>query len=141
MDIPFVRIALVSVSALFLVDGIHKFFKREERQTLFKLLSYLAIWGSILTLGLFPRASHAVSQFLGFGENLNTLIFLGFTVVFFAIFKLLNAVERLERNISEVVRREALEKLESALEGRRASRGEPAPVRETPAGPGDDVPR
>jgi hypothetical protein len=114
MQIPIIRIALVTVSALYLVDGIVKFFKREERQTLFKLLSYLAIWGSILTLGLFPDASHGISQLLGFGENLNTLIFLGFAVVFFAIFKLLNAVERLERNISEIVRREALEKLENA---------------------------
>lgn len=116
MQIPFVRIALVTVSALFLVDGVLKFFKREERQTLFKLVSYLAIWGSILTLGLFPNASHAVSQLLGFGENLNTLIFLGFATVFFAVFKLLNAVERLERTISEVVRREALEKLENSQE-------------------------
>jgi hypothetical protein len=122
MNIPIIRIALVTVSALFLVDGVHKFFKREERQTLFKLLSYLAIWGSILTLGLFPRASHQISQFLGFGENLNTLIFLGFAVVFFAIFKLLGAVERLERNISEVVRREALEKLENSQERQAATR-------------------
>lgn len=116
MNIPLVRIVLVTMSALFLVDGLLKFFKREERQTLFKLLSYLAIWGSILVLGLFPDASHAVSQLLGFGENLNTLIFLGFAVVFFAIFKLLNAVERLERNVSEIVRREALEKLENSQE-------------------------
>ena len=131
MNIPLVRIALVSVSALFLVDGILKFFKREERQTLFKLLSYLAIWGSILMLGLFPGASHAVSQLLGFGENLNTLIFLGFATVFFAIFKLLNAVERLERNISEVVRREALEKLENSQECRVPPRGDSGP------GPGE----
>jgi hypothetical protein len=127
VHIPIVRIALVSVSALFLVDGILKFFKREERQTLFKLLSYLAIWGSILTLGLFPDASHAISQYLGFGENLNTLIFLGFATVFFAIFKLLNAVERLERNISEIVRREALEKLEYDQKCRLPSGGASGP--------------
>jgi hypothetical protein len=131
MNLPLVRIALVSVSALFLVDGILKFFKREERQTLFKLLSYLAIWGSILMLGLFPDASHAVSQLLGFGENLNSLIFLGFVTVFFAIFKLLNAVERLERNISEIVRREALEKLENGLECQVRPRGDSGP------GPGE----
>jgi len=126
MQIPIVRIAVVAVSALFLLDGIIKFFKREERQTLFKFLSYLAIWGSILTLGLFPEASHLISQLLGFGDNLNTLIFFGFAVAFFAIFKLLNAVERLERNISEVVRREALEPLEDQLERRGAPRPKPA---------------
>jgi hypothetical protein len=135
MQIPIVRIALVTISALFLVDGVVKFFKREERQTLFKLLSYLAIWGSILTLGLFPGASHRISQLLGFGDNLNTLIFFGFAVVFFAIFKLLNAVERLERNISEVVRREALEPLESELEHRGAPGQGPAAPPRPPTGP------
>jgi hypothetical protein len=137
MHLPIVRIALVTVSALFLVNGIVKFFKREERQTLVKLLSYVAIWGSILTLALFPGASHRISQLLGFGDNLNTLIFFGFAVVFFAIFKLLNAVERLERNISEVVRREALEPLEIELERRAAP---PASVPPPPP-PAPDEPR
>jgi hypothetical protein len=116
LQLSIARLALVAVSALFLVNGVIRFFRREERQTLFKLLSYLAIWGSILTLSLFPNVGHAVSQRLGFGENLNTLIFFGFVVAFVAIFKLVHAVERLERNISEVVRREALEKLERIRE-------------------------
>lgn len=134
MQIPFIRIVLVSVAVLFLVDGLIKFFKREERQTLFKLLSYLTVWGSMLVMGLFPGASHRISQLLGFGENLNTLIFLGFAIVFFAIFKLLNAVERLERNISEIVRREALEKLESIQE-RPAARRDAGPAPGAPAEP------
>lgn len=135
MQVPVIRIVLVSVAVLFLVDGLAKFFKREERQTLFKLLSYLTVWGSMLIMGLFPGASHRISQLLGFGENLNTLIFLGFAIVFFAIFKLLNAVERLERNISEIVRREALEKLESARELPAAARRDPGSVPGPPAGP------
>ena len=135
MQIPLIRIVLVSVAVLFLVDGLVKFFKREERQTLFKLLSYLTVWGSMLVMGLFPGASHRISQLLGFGENLNTLIFLGFAIVFFAIFKLLNAVERLERNISEIVRREALEKLESSQERPAPPRRDAGPVPGPPAGP------
>jgi len=116
MQLSLINLALVAVASLFLINGIVRFFKGEERQTLFKLFAYLVIWGSILTFGLFPQASRSISQFLGFGENLNTLIFLGFVIVFFALFKLVNAVERLERNISEIVRREALEKLERIRE-------------------------
>lgn len=116
MQLPLVNLALVAVAALFLVNGLVRFFKGEERQTFFKLFAYLVIWGSILTFGLFPHVSRSISLFLGFGENLNTLIFFGFVVVFVALFKLVNAVERLERNISEIVRREALEKLERLQE-------------------------
>ncbi len=124
MRLSLVNLVLVIVSALFLVNGAVKFFKREERQTFFKLFAYLAIWGSILTFGLFPHASRSISQRLGFGENLNTLIFLGFVVVFIALFKLVNAVERLERNISEIVRKEALEKLERIQELQSSARRE-----------------
>ncbi len=116
MQLPLINLVLVFVSGFFLITGAIKFFKREERQTFFKLFSYLVIWGSILTFGLFPRSSRSLSQFLGFGENLNTLIFFGFVVVFSALFKLVSSVERLERNISEIVRREALEKLERVQE-------------------------
>lgn len=122
MQLSLVNLALVAVAALFLINGLVRFFKGEERQTFFKLFAYLVIWGSILTFGLFPHVSRSISLFLGFGENLNTLIFLGFVVVFVALFKLVNAVERLERNISEIVRREALEKLERLQE-----RGDAAP--------------
>jgi hypothetical protein len=116
MQIPLVNLALALVSVLFLVNGTVKFFKREERQTLFKLFSSLAIWGSILTFSLFPHVSRSISHYLGFGDNLNTLIFFGFVVVFSALFKLVGSVERLERNVSEIVRREALEKLERMQE-------------------------
>jgi hypothetical protein len=112
------NLALVLVASLFMVKGVIRFFKREERQTFFKLASYLVVWGTILTFGLFPHVTRTISQRLGFGENLNTLIFFGFVIVFIALFKLVNAVERLERNISEIVRREALEKLESVQESR-----------------------
>jgi len=133
MRYSIVHLVLAGVAALFLLGGTVKFFKREERQTFFKLLANFVIWGAILTLALFPDVSHIVSQWLGFGENLNTLIFLGFVVALIALFKLLNATERLERNISEIVRREALEKLERIQDcqgGRRDSRPVPKPTDE-----------
>jgi hypothetical protein len=118
MKLSIINLALVVVAALFMINGAVRYFKREERQTFFKLAAYLVIWGAVLTFGLFPHVTRIISQRLGFGENLNTLIFLGFVIVFIALFKLVTAVERLERSISEIVRREALEKLESVQESR-----------------------
>lgn len=134
MHYSLVHLVLAGVAALFLFDGAVKFFKREGRQTLFKVLANFVVWGSILVLALFPGLSHIVSLRLGFGENLNTLIFLGFVVVLIALFKLLNATERLERNISEIVRREALEKLERIQE-RRGEGSDPRPAPGSTDGP------
>ena len=88
-----------------------RYIKREQGQTFFKLAANIIIWGGILTFTLFPALAHSITLRLGFGENLNTLIFLGFVVIFLVTTKIVRVIERVERNISEIVRKEALSKL------------------------------
>lgn len=109
--IPYLKIILVLISASFLLSSAIKFAKKEKGQTLFKLGVSVLIWGSVLIFALFPELTHSVSRKLGMGENLNTLIFLGFVAVFVIIFKFLRIIEKIERNISELVRKEALRDL------------------------------
>jgi len=105
------QIVLALVALVFIGNGIAKFIRHERSQTIFKLGVSTVIWGSIMAFALFPRVSFMVSKSIGLGENLNTLIFIGFIVVFVILFKLLAIIERLERNLSELVRKEALGKL------------------------------
>ena len=105
------QIILAIIAVIFLGTGITRFLKQEKSQTLFKFLVTVIIWGSIFIFSVVPSASHSLSRALGLGNNLNTLIFIGFVILFVIVFKLLNIIERLERNISEIVRKEALEKL------------------------------
>jgi len=106
------QIILIIISLIFLFSGITKFFRREKSQTLFKLISTIFIWGAVLVFSIFPELTHSISKKLGLGENLNTLIFIGFVILFMIVFKIINILERIERNISEIVRKEALEKIE-----------------------------
>jgi hypothetical protein len=105
------QIILATVSAIFLVNSIAKFVRRERSQTFFKLMISILVWGSIIFLALYPTTARVFSSAIGLGENLNTLIFIGFVVVFVILFKLLSLIEKLEHNISEIVRKEALGKL------------------------------
>lgn len=111
LQISIYGIILGLISVLFLLTGILKFIRKEKNQSLFKLLATTIIWGGVFILSFFPNIAHIISVNLGLGENLNTLIFLGFVIIFFIIFKLLNQIEKMEHNISEIVRNEALEKL------------------------------
>lgn len=106
------QIILLIISLIFLFSSITKFFRREKSQTIFKLISAILIWGAVLVFSIFPELTHSISKKLGLGENLNTLIFIGFVILFMIVFKIINILERIERNISEIVRKEALEKIE-----------------------------
>ncbi len=112
MGLSIFQIVLAAISLIFMINGLFKFLKKENHQTFFKLLATSVIWGSIFFVALFPALTHTVSEKMGLGENLNTLIFIGFVVIFMILFKLVNIIERIERNISEIVRKEALRKLE-----------------------------
>jgi len=113
MTLVFIFRIIMALGALsFLLSAWLKFLKGERSQTFFKLIINNIIWLSICFFSLFPNATHNTSQRLGFGESLNTFIFIGFVIVFAILFKIINILERTERNISEIVRKEALSKLE-----------------------------
>ncbi|MFA6383717.1 MAG: DUF2304 domain-containing protein [Parcubacteria group bacterium] len=112
MNISIYQIILGLIAFVFIVNGSFKFFKRAQGQTFFKFAVTIVIWASIFAFAIFPNISHMISEKIGLGENLNTLIFIGFVVIFLILFKMLSIIERAERNISEIVRKEALSKLE-----------------------------
>lgn len=111
MNLTLIQLLLVAISLFYIVNRIVRFFRREKTQTGFKLVTTMLVWGSILYTSLFPHQVHDLSRRLGFGENLNTLIFFGFVVVFAVLFKLLSSIENLERNLTDIIRREALKDL------------------------------
>ena len=109
--IIFFRFILVLVALIFTFGAFTKYVKRQNGQTIFKLLANSIVWISIAVFAIFPKVTHTISENLGFGESLNTLIFIGFVFVFIILFKIINVIERTERNISEIVRKEALSKI------------------------------
>lgn len=112
MNLSTLQIILSLLALIMLSQGFYKYIKHEQGQTLFKLMVSVVMWGGILIFSLLPAFSHTVTRLLGFGENLNTLIFLGFIIIFLILTKIIHVIERVERNISEIVRKEALSKLE-----------------------------
>lgn len=111
MNLSIVQLLLVIVSAFYILNRIIRFFRKERTQTGFKLITTLLVWGGILYTSLFPESVHDFSRRLGFGENLNTLIFFGFVVILIILFRLLSSIENLERSVTDIVRKEALKDL------------------------------
>ena len=109
-----IQLLLVILSTTIIVNRIARFLRREITQSVFKLTAFLIVWLLILVISLFPQTTNYISRKLGLGETLNPLIFAGFVAVFLLIFKLVNIIEKIERNMTEIVREQALKDLETS---------------------------
>ena len=88
-----------------------KFLKRETGQTFLKFAVRVIVWGGMGIVAIYPNATRMIAHFMGFEENMTAVMIIGFVLVFLIIFKLLSAIEKIEQNISELTRREALKEL------------------------------
>ncbi len=124
MKIHIYQIVIICISSVMLFQGAKEFFKRETGQTFLKFAVRVVVWGGMAVVAIFPNSTMIVAKLLGIEGNINAIILTGFLLVFLLIFKLLSAIEKIEQNISELTRKEALSHLPDS----------PAP----PTSPNDD---
>ncbi len=111
MNLTVLPILFTLLAFFVIISRVIRFVRKEPGQTFFKLVSVIGVWGSISYISLFPAHIRFVSRTFGFGENLNTFIFFGFVAQAALIFRLLSIVEKLERQITEVISKNALKDL------------------------------
>lgn len=111
MNLTVLPITFSVLAVLVIISRIIRFIRKEQGQTFFKLVTTIGVWGAISYISLFPTHIRFVSRQLGFGENLNTFIFFGFVVVFVILFRLLSLLEKNERMLTEIIRKQALKDL------------------------------
>ena len=88
--------------------GIKEFVNRETGQTVFKLFVRLAVWGGMALIAVYPDFTLIIARIMGVVDNFNAVVLMGFLMVFLMLFKLLSAIEKIEQNVSEITRKEAL---------------------------------
>jgi hypothetical protein len=92
------------------------FVKGKSGQTFLKVFSRVAIWGGMALIALFPRFTIVLARIIGLEGNINAVILTGFILIFLIIFKMLSTIEKLEQQISEIVRKESLKEI---IDGRK----------------------
>jgi len=105
------QIVIVGISSVMLFQGIKEFIKREAGQTFLKLMVRLIVWGGMALVAVYPYFTTLMAKLIGIEDNINAVILTGFLLVFLLIFKLLSAIEKIEQNVSELTRKEALGEL------------------------------
>ena len=111
MKIHLYQVVVVVIAAYMILSGINDFIKGKTSQTLIKVSTRIVVWGGMALIAIFPNFTNMFASAIGMQGNINAVILTGFLLIFLLIFKLLSAIERLEQNISELTRNEALKKL------------------------------
>lgn len=105
------QVLMVGISSVMIFQGTKEFLKRESGQTLLKFCVRMLVWGGLALLAVYPNSTIMIARLLGIEDNINAAILTGFVLVFLIIFKLLSAIEKIEQNVSELTRRDALANL------------------------------
>jgi hypothetical protein len=111
MNIHLYQIAVIIISSLMIYQGLERYFKKQKNQSFLKLLIRIIVWGGMIVIVIYPQASMSLAKFIGIEGNINAVILVGFILIFLIIFKLLSAIERLEQNISELTRKDTINKI------------------------------
>ncbi|MFZ2976072.1 MAG: DUF2304 domain-containing protein [Candidatus Moraniibacteriota bacterium] len=105
------QIAVIIVSSLMIYQGLDRYFKKQKNQSFLKLLIRLIVWGGMIAIVVYPKISMSLAELIGIEGNINAVILVGFILIFLIIFKLLNAIEKLEQQMTELTRKDSLEEI------------------------------
>jgi hypothetical protein len=82
---------------------------RNKRRSLRSALVWLVFWLTLATMAIIPnQISNEVAELLGFKSNVNAIIFVALGLLFLFVFYLSASLERMERKMTELVRKLAL---------------------------------
>lgn len=109
------QIIVIFISFYFITDRIKKRIAKEPRQSFLKITTTIVLWSTVILITLIPKIFDHIVTLLGLEKNGNSV--LGIVLIFSLIlfFKMLSIIERIENNITELVRKEALNDLEKKL--------------------------
>jgi len=116
MHITIYQILVAATACFVIAERAVRFFRHGQGQSIVKFLTVILVWGMIGAVALYPEIAHFIRRTFGFGENFNTMIFIAFVILFVLFFRILGIIEKIESDITDIVRRESL------VEGRRKRR-------------------
>jgi hypothetical protein len=116
MKVHLYQVVIVAISSVMLYLGIKEFVNRETGQTILKLMVRLIVWGGMALIAIYPNFTLIIARVMGVVDNFNAVVLMGFLLVFLMLFKLLSAIEKIEQNVSELTRKEALNEAHDRIE-------------------------
>jgi len=82
----------------------------KKKRTIVAAVVWILFWVSIITLAIIPnQVTNKIAAILGFKSNVTAIIFVAIGLLFLFIFYLSSAIEKLENQLTELVRKIAID--------------------------------
>ena len=105
----FYQIIVLVISAVMLTQGVSRLVKNFSSQSFLKIGVRIFIWCGMIVIAFFPSITDVMAHFVGLEGNINAVILVGFLLIFMMIFRILSIIERIERDISILTRKDSLD--------------------------------
>ena len=76
---------------------------------------WLLFWGGVLVVGMRPEVTDMLAKWLGVGRATDAAIYLALLLIFYLLFRSFAKIEDLDRQLTRVVRANALREMEEDL--------------------------
>jgi len=102
----FIQLLIIVFAALVVLKIISSFQKKEIS---FKMLVFwLSLWLMILIVVLLPQTTALLAKMLGVWRGTDVMIYLSVVMIFYLLFRIFVKLEKIESNITVIVRKIAL---------------------------------
>jgi small membrane protein len=76
---------------------------------------WLLVWGCVVVVALRPEMTDLLANWLGVGRGVDTAMYFAFLMIFYLLFRSFAKIENLDRQLTRVVRANALREMERDL--------------------------
>ncbi|MCA9385074.1 DUF2304 domain-containing protein [Candidatus Dojkabacteria bacterium] len=109
MSLALYQIIVPCIAGVFILRAFSNFIR--HRRTIRELVAVSGFWSGLAAFSIFPDALAELAQFIGIKDYINGITFFSLGLLFYAVFKILLALYRNEKQITRLVRKEALAKV------------------------------
>ncbi|NCF75410.1 MAG: DUF2304 family protein [Xanthomonadaceae bacterium] len=106
-----IQLIIISFS-LFAISRLLKKFKVKEISNR-EFYLWLLIWVLIIGATIWFRKTDVIAKFFGVEKGADLAVYLSIVVLFYLIFKLIVKIDKLEKDITKIVRKIAIDKQET----------------------------
>lgn len=105
-------ITLQVIAGLFALFALSRVYLRfqERKLSSFAFVFWVGVWFAGVTAIFFPELTSNIAEFLGIGRGVDVIVYASIVIIFYLLFRIYIKIEDTQRQITEVVRKAAIEK-------------------------------